>query len=117
MNRLRWFNALPPDRQQKVLQRLQLLGQLSPAQRSGLEAVFPVWKGLDPKRRRALLGAYRNLHAMPPEKRDKRFNNPGFQSRFAPEEIELLRNTLAIDLPDETIRPGPALGPDENNNQ
>jgi len=120
MNRLRWFNALPPDRQQKVLQRLQLLGQLSPQQRSGLEAVFPGWKGLEQDRRRALLGAYRSLHSMPPEKREKRFNNPKFQSRFDAAEINLLRNTLALDLPDEIIRPGPPLGPGEpgaNNNE
>lgn len=114
MNRLRWFNALPPGRQQKVLERLQVLGRLSPEQRSGLEAIFPGWKGLELGRRRAVLGAYRNLHAMTPEKREQRFNNPKFQARFAPGEIELLRGTLALDLPDEVVRPGPPLGPGEN---
>lgn len=103
LKRLKWFNTLPPDKQEAVLQRMRRLGEMTPEQRNGLERLFQDWKTLPPPRQQQMRQAYANLRKLPPQQQEARLNNPNFQLRHSPQEIDMLRRALALDLPNDAV--------------
>ncbi|MGH9472636.1 MAG: DUF3106 domain-containing protein [Terriglobales bacterium] len=103
LQRLRWFQNLPPQRQAAVLRRLRHLGELTPEQRNGLEGLYEDWRKLPPPQQRQLRRTYASLRRLPPEQQQARLSDSNFQTRFSPQQIDLLRRALALRLPDDLV--------------
>lgn len=103
LHRLQWFQSLPPQRQQQVLRRLHDLGELTPEQRKGLENLFQDWRKLPVADRQTVRRAYANLRRLPPDQQQARMNDPNFQQRFTPPQLDVLRRALALQLPNDLV--------------
>jgi hypothetical protein len=90
-NRLQNFNSMPPQQQQKVLNRMEMIEHLRPEQQRQAQALFGQFRGMDPQRKDMMRGTLRQMRAMPPDARERMLNSPGMQSRYSPQEIQMLR--------------------------
>jgi hypothetical protein len=106
----RRFRELPPAQQNLLRRRLQQLQDLSPDQRELIEQRFAIfsnlssgqqekarriyedaWSKLTVERRRALLGEFRHLRALPPAEQERRLDSDEVQNHFSADERKLLK--------------------------
>jgi hypothetical protein len=103
--RLQRFNNLPPDRQQRVLNRMETWEHLTPQQKTEARQVYSGIRSLPPERRQAMQNAINALRAMPPDARQRAIESGRF-SQFSPQEREMLNGVSKLPLaPAETDQP------------
>jgi len=90
-NRLQNFNSMPPQQQQRVLNRMEMIEHLRPEQQRQAQALFGQFRGMDPQRKNMMRNTLREMRAMPPDARERLLNSPETQSRYSPQEIQMLR--------------------------
>lgn len=105
--RLERFNSLPPDRQQQVLERMEKWEHLTAQQKEQFRSVDSQFKSLPLERQQAVRNAIQTLRAMPPEARQRAIESGRF-SHFSPEEQHLLNDASRLPL-----APAPADQPEE----
>jgi len=90
-NRLQTFNSLPPQQQQRVLNRMEMIEHLRPEQQQRAQALFGQFRAMEPQRKEMVRRTLREMRTMPPEARERMLNSPQMQSRYSPQEIQMLR--------------------------
>ena len=86
------FRQLPPQRQEQLRNRLQNFNSMPPQQQQRqAQALFGQFRGMDPQRKNMMRNTLREMRAMPPDARERLLNSPETQSRYSPQEIQMLR--------------------------
>ncbi len=112
------LDALPPERRQKLENRLSRLQKLSPDQRVQLEERLQRFKNMSPEqqqqvrhvalriqqlpdhRKAAVRRELKTLRGLPEAERQSRLQSSSWKKQFSPEEQEILRESSAL-LPEE----------------
>ncbi len=53
--------------------------------------MFGQFRGMDPQRKEMMRSTLRQMRTMPPDARERMLNSPETQSRYSPQEIQMLR--------------------------
>ena len=88
------LSRLPAERRAQIEQRLNRIDQLPPEQRQQLDERYQRFQSLPQSRRLAVRQELQNLRALPPAERRRRFEDPGFQQEYSPQEQQILRESL-----------------------
>jgi hypothetical protein len=109
------FNRLPPDQQQRLVQRLRQVDQMPPEQRQrvlehieNMERLSPQqqqavrWSAnrlgqLPSYRQQAVREAIRSLREVPPPYRQSQLYSPRYASQLTPEELGIVGNLLTVE--------------------
>jgi hypothetical protein len=108
--RLDQFNSLPPERQEHVLNNMERWNQLSPEQRTRAKSLFTQFRLLPLDRKRAMRQAFSKLRTMNPQQREQAIDSPEFKNQFNDNERDLLRGMTQLNV-------GPAHEADDNAGQ
>jgi hypothetical protein len=102
-NRLQKFNSMPPQQQQRVLNRMEMIEHLKPEQQKQAQALFGQFSSMNPDRKDLIRRTLHQMRGMPPEARDRMLNSPATQSRYSPQEIQMLRgfNDIGFASPEQ----------------
>jgi hypothetical protein len=92
------FNSLPPEQRQRVLQRMETWARLTPAQKDRARNVFSQYRNLPEDRRQALNRAYRNLHDMAPQDRQRAIDSPAYRNTFTDQERDILHGMADLNV-------------------
>lgn len=116
--RQRFLNNLPPERRQRFEERLQELQNMPRQQRERLHEQYRRFEQLPPERQQRIRNLYRRfsnqpparqdlmrgelqqLRSMSPEERQAHFQSNDFQSKFKPNEQDILRKMTNVLPPD-----------------
>src|SRR5580700_7503673 len=111
---LHHFASLPPEQQQRMLNRMETWEHLTPGQKQQARELFGRMQQLPPDRRRMVNTAVRDLRAMPPGEREQIIDSNRFRSVFSPEERDIMRGATRLPLaPPENGRPEEAPAPEQ----
>jgi len=97
-DRLQRFSTLPPQQQSRILQRMETWEHLTPSQKQEARGLFQQMRSLPPDRRQMMESAIRNLRGMPPGQRQQVLESPDFKSRFSPQEQDMLNGISRLPL-------------------
>ena len=96
---LAWFDSLPKAQQAIQIRRLERFATLLPTEKAIVRQQMQALNQLPPRRRQAVRTALANLLNLSPQMRARRMANPAFQSRFSPEELQIVRDLAGAWLP------------------
>ncbi|MGO9263007.1 MAG: DUF3106 domain-containing protein [Bryobacteraceae bacterium] len=96
---LKWYDGLPKDQQQAVVQRAERLAALPPKEQQEFQRQFRALQQLPPERRQMVNQALRRLQVMSEADRVVRLNSPAFKDRFTPEELHMIDKLSEVLLP------------------
>jgi hypothetical protein len=99
--RERALAALPPERRQQILARLQALELLSDDERELLRGRLQAFTSLPPARRQAVRREIQALRALPRPQRLRRLESPELRENFSEQELQLLRDVTGPRNPPE----------------
>jgi len=94
--RLQKFNSMSPDQQDRVLKRLDKLNRMTPQQRAMARALVDRMRLLSNERRVAVREFFHALRLMSPEQRQKALTSDEFNSKFNPEERDIIHRGLEL---------------------
>jgi hypothetical protein len=98
VNRLQNFNNLPPQEQQRRLNRIETWEHLTPQQKQQARQLAGQWKQLPPDRQKMMKTAIGDLRAMPPDQRERILESDRFKGMFSDQERNMLRQTTKLPL-------------------
>ena len=88
---LQWFDSLPRETQELQLRRLDRFARLTPEKRAEVKHMVVEANQLPPARKAAVGRALAQLQQMNDIQREVTLQRPGFQARFSPDELRLIR--------------------------
>ena len=94
--RLAAYEALPPAERERLRRQYDTFRSLTPEQKQAARRLFRRFTELPPARRQVLRQEGLRLGRMPWKQRQARMSSPDFQSRYSPEERQILRAIAAI---------------------
>jgi len=98
--RLRRYNAMSPAEQQALRKRYQVFSELPPAQQAAVRERLKEFRQLPLDRRPIVHREVEQLRLLPETQRQARMNSPDFQTRFSPEEQQIIHDlTEYLELP------------------
>jgi hypothetical protein len=97
VQQLHHLNQMSEQQRQLRLARSEMLERLSPQDRLNLSSASRQFATLPPDRRQVMTRAFHDLRAVPPDQRDTVLNSARFQSQFSPQERGILSNFLRIE--------------------
>ena len=100
---------MTPLEKERVRQREEILGGLSPDQRQNARIVFFQYRDLPEGRRQAVTVAFRHLRDLPPDQRRAFLDSQRVREQFSPHEREILEQLNKL-LPNS-----PPAGPNNPN--
>jgi len=109
--RLQNFNNLPPDQQERILQRLDKFRHLSPQQRAQARALWDRMRLLPDERRTAVRQQIHTLSGQNADQRQKTMASEQYARQFSPEERDIIQR--GVELNDVA----PSTGPEDNESQ
>ncbi len=98
--RLERFESLPPEQRERLRRQYQRFRQLPPERQEAARRLFRDFTGLPEDRRRALRQEARRLERLDEPARRARMSSEEFQSRYNPHEQEMLRDLVDLTAPD-----------------
>ena len=105
---LRKYKDVPPQQQQRVLNRMETWEHLTPEQKQRARQIAGRFQSLPPARRAMLHNAINELREVPPGQREQMIDSDRFKSQFTPEELGILHNVDQLPLaPAEAGAPEP----------
>lgn len=110
LERLRRWQALTPEQREMIQRRADtFFNRFTPEQRQRAREIMPRWHALSEDRHKTMVEEFRKMRDWKPEEREKYLSGKDVESRFSPEERDLLKeiNTYWGSLPP---RPGPPPG-------
>jgi len=96
---LKYFDGLPKDQQQMMIDRAQRWAALTPVQRREFQQNLQAVNQLPQPRRQMVRQALRRLQVMPEADRIVLLNSPAFKDRFTPEELHMIDKLSEVILP------------------
>jgi hypothetical protein len=106
-DRLQNFISLPPEQKDRILHRMETYEHLSPDQQQRVHDMFRQYRGLPQDRRLELKHAFQQLGAMSPEERRKALDSPAYRNNFSDQELGLLRGMSTIGITPGQAGPPP----------
>jgi len=100
-NRLERFNSLPPDQRDRVLKRMETWEHLPPQKQQEAIGIYDRMKSLPQDRRTMMRSAYHNLETMSPQEQQRVMESDRFKSMFSDNERDLLKRSLDLNLAHE----------------
>jgi hypothetical protein len=94
--RLRKYESLTPEQRQRLREQFERFQQLPPERQQAVRQLFQRFSQLPEDRRRAVRRGVWELQMLDPARRQIRMDRPGFQSRYSPEERQMIRELLEI---------------------
>ncbi len=94
MQRLRQVDQMPPAQRQRWLARNELLEHMSPEERMQINRSAQQWSALPQARQGVMKNAFRDLRGVPPDQRQTVLNSDRYQRMFSPQERNILGNML-----------------------
>lgn len=94
--RLQQLNSLPPQQQQRVLERTEAMERLAPAQRQQIRGAAAQLGSLPPDRRKAVATAFHSALDLPEGQRQAWLDSPQTRSQFSDQERGTLNNLLQV---------------------
>ena len=104
-NRLERFNSLPPDQRDRVLKRMETWEHLPPQKQQEAIGIYDRMKSMPPDRRMMMRSAYHNLESMSPQEQQRVMESDRFKSMFNDDERDLLKRSLDLNLAHEGEAP------------
>jgi hypothetical protein len=95
---LQHFSSLPPQQQERMLNRMETWEHLTPNQKQQSRQLFQQFKQLPPDRRQAVNRAIRGMRGLTPEQRDRLIDSDEYRNEFSPGERGLLRGASRLPL-------------------
>ena len=92
------FNSLPPQEQQRRLNRIETWEHLTPQQKTQARELASQWKTLPPERQKMMKTAIGDLRSMPPDQRERVLESDRFKGMFSEPERNMLRETTKLPL-------------------
>ena len=96
---LAYFDSIPKDQQQIMLSRTERFAALPPEKKQAFMRQMRTLNQLPQERRQMVGAALRRLQTMPDAQREVVLNSPAFQTRFTPEEQNMIRDLSEVLLP------------------
>ena len=75
---------------------MEIMEHLPPEQQRQAQNLFGQFRGMDPQRKQMMRSTLRQMRTMPPDARERMLNSPELQSRYSPQEIQMLRGFNSI---------------------
>jgi hypothetical protein len=109
LDRLSQLNNMSPERRRRLLERTEIMERLTPPQRQQVRGALQQLSSLPVERRRLVARAFRDIRAMPIPQREIVLNSDRFRSQFSNQERGTLSNLLAVEpyLPTRDPNEGP----------
>ncbi len=96
-NRLQRMREMTPDQRRQMRSRANTFENLRPEKQREVREIYRNnWSNMEPAQRRAVLGEFRKLRAMPPAERNNRLDSKEFQNRFSATERQLLHQLMDL---------------------
>lgn len=103
VEQLHKVNEMSEDQRQRRLARNDMLERLSPQERMQVDNSRRRWATLPPERQALMKNAFHDLRAVPLDQRRTVLNSSRYQGAFTPEERGILADFLRV----EPYQPGP----------
>ena len=97
VDRLHQLNAMPPEQRQRWIGRNENFEHLSPERRQAFLASAQEERNMDPARQQQVRAAFRVLRDMPPGQREHVLNSPTYRSMYSDHERQMLGNLLSVE--------------------
>jgi uncharacterized protein (DUF2267 family) len=97
VDRLHQLNAMPPEQRQRWIGRNENFEHLSPERRQAFLASAQEERNMDPARQQQVRAAFRVLREMPPGQREHVLNSPAYRSMYSDHERQMLGNLLSVE--------------------
>ena len=97
VDRLHQLDAMPPDQRQRWVGRNENMERLSPERRQAVRGSVQELSNMDPARKQQVRSAYRVLRDMPPEQREHVLNSPAYRSMYSDHERDVLGDLLSVE--------------------
>jgi hypothetical protein len=97
VDRLHQLNAMPPEQRQRLIGRNENFEHLSPERRQAFLASAQEERNMDPARQQQVRAAFRVLRDMPPGQREHVLNSPAYRSMYSDHERQMLGNLLSVE--------------------
>ncbi len=96
--RLDNFNRLPQDQRDRMLQRMEIFEHLSPQQQQNVRDMSHQFRDLPADRKRALVQGFRDLEGLSPADRQRLLDSDTYRKNFSPQELQLLRGMSEVGI-------------------
>jgi len=97
VQRLRQVDQMPPEQRQRVLEHIENMERLSPQQQQAVRWSASRLGQLPPYRQQAVREAIRNLRDVPPPYRQSQLYSPRYAGQLTPEELGIVGNLLMVE--------------------
>ena len=97
LDRLTQLNNMPDQQRRRVLEHNEAIERLTVPQRQQFRDAMQQLGGLPVDRRRLVARAFRDLREMPPPQRQAILNSDRFRGQFSEQERSTLGNLLAVE--------------------
>lgn len=97
VDRLHQLDAMPPQQRERIIGRNENFERLGPQQRQAFLGSAQELRSMDPARSQQVRGAFRVLRGMPPEQRERVLNSPAYRSMYSDHERQMLGNLLSVE--------------------
>lgn len=94
--RLQEFNALPTDQQQKILERMEKWEHMTPDQHKQARALFDRMRPMPDERRNAIRQQMHAFSTMTPDQRQKFINSDQYKKEFSSDERDVMQQWLTL---------------------
>jgi hypothetical protein len=94
--RLKWFNSLSPNQQQKILQRQEKWEHMTPQQHDQARSVFDRLQAMPEERRNSIRQQMHAFSGMTPEQQQNFMNSDQFKREFSPDERDVMQRWLSL---------------------
>jgi hypothetical protein len=97
VDRLHQLDAMPPQQRQRIISRNENFERLGPGQRQAFLGSVQELRSMDPARNQQVRAAFRVLRDMPPGQREHVLNSPAYRSMYSDHERQILGNLLSVE--------------------
>jgi hypothetical protein len=96
---LAYFDSLPKQQQQILIQRAERLASMPPEREREVRQSFQAFQKLEPDRKKMIQGALVRMQNLTDEQRTQLTNSDAFKNRFSPEEQKIIQDLADIMMP------------------
>jgi hypothetical protein len=97
VDRLHQLDTMPPQQRQRTVGRIENMERLTPDRRQAVRNSAQELSNMDPARKQQVRGAFRALREMPPGERERVLNSPAYRSMYSDHERQVLGNLLSVE--------------------
>lgn len=97
MDRLQKLNQMPADQRERMLQRNETIERMNPEQRHNFQNAMQSWGAMPADRRRVLSHNFNQLRQLPPDQRAAALNSQPYRSTMTDQERSMMSTILSAE--------------------